>query len=145
MIFVPAAFTADGYFRTGDIGYVDPDGYLFIVDRKKDIIIRGGENISAKEVEDVLHGHPGIHEAAVVAIPHERLGEGICAYLVPADAGRALSLEEVASFADRAGLGRQKIPQRIELVTELPRTASGKVRKDILRRQLADPAGKGKR
>ncbi|MBP6700618.1 MAG: AMP-binding protein [Halioglobus sp.] len=129
---------ADGYFFTGDIGRRTPEDAILITDRKKDIIIRGGENISAKEVEDVLHGHPGIREAAVVAMPHERLGEGVCAYLVLTDANQALALEEVASFADRAGLARQKIPQRIELVTELPRTASGKVRKDILRRQLAD-------
>jgi acyl-CoA synthetase (AMP-forming)/AMP-acid ligase II len=135
------AHDADGFFRTGDIGRRTPEDAILITDRKKDIIIRGGENISAKEVEDVLHGHPEIREAAVVAMPHERLGEGVCAYLVLADASKALELEEVASFADKAGLARQKIPQRIEGVTELPRTASGKVRKDLLRHRLAGHTG----
>lgn len=132
------AHDRDGYFLTGDIGRITAEGAILITDRKKDIIIRGGENISAKEVEDVLHGHPGIREAAVVAMPHARLGEGVCAYLVPADANPALELTDVAAFADRAGLARQKIPQHIEIVTQLPRTASGKVRKDVLRRLLGE-------
>jgi acyl-CoA synthetase (AMP-forming)/AMP-acid ligase II len=132
------AHDSDGFFLTGDIGHITPDNAILITDRKKDIIIRGGENISAKEVEDVLHDHPDIREVAIVAMPHERLGEGVCAYIVPVSKDCALDLAAVTGFADRAQLAKQKIPQHIELVTELPRTASGKVRKDVLRRQIRD-------
>ncbi len=132
------AHDSEGFFLTGDIGHVTPDNAILITDRKKDIIIRGGENISAKEVEDVLHGHPDIREAAVVAMPHERLGEGVCAYIIPMTEGSGLELQAVARFADEALLAKQKIPQHIEVVADLPRTASGKVRKDVLRRQIKD-------
>ena len=132
------AFTADRFFRTGDLGYLDEDGYLYIVDRKKDIIIRGGENLSAKEIEDALHQHPDIREAAVVSMPHERLGEGVCAFLILNEACANLSLVDVAAFTEEQHLARQKIPERIELVEDLPRTPSGKVRKDILRKQLRE-------
>jgi acyl-CoA synthetase len=132
------AHDSEGFFLTGDIGHVTADNAILITDRKKDIIIRGGENISAKEVEDVLHGHPDIREVAVVAMPHERLGEGVCAYIVPVTEDSALDLAAVSRFADEALLARQKIPQHIELVAQLPRTASGKVRKDVLRRQIRD-------
>jgi acyl-CoA synthetase len=127
-----------GFFLTGDIGLRTADDAILITDRKKDIIIRGGENISAKEVEDVLHDHPDIRECAVVAMPHSRLGEGVCAFVIPAHTEHAPDLGSVAEFADKAGLARQKIPQHLELVTELPRTASGKVRKDVLRRQIRE-------
>jgi len=132
------AHDAEGFFLTGDIGHVTPDNAILITDRKKDIIIRGGENISAKEIEDVLHDHPDIREVAVVAMPHERLGEGVCAYIVATSADSTLDLAAVARFADEAQLARQKIPQHIELVSALPRTASGKVRKDVLRRQIRE-------
>jgi acyl-CoA synthetase len=130
------AHDEDGFFLTGDIGHRTVDDAILITDRKKDIIIRGGENLSAKEIEDVLHDHSLIAEAAVVAMPHERLGEGVCAYIIALAGDDELDLAQVVEFADRAGLARQKIPQHIEWVTELPRTASGKVRKDILRKQL---------
>lgn len=135
-----AAHDSDGFFLTGDIGQRTADNAILITDRKKDIIIRGGENLSAKEIEDVLHDHPGVREAAVVAMPHERLGEGVCAYLIPAE-GSAPQLADVAAFADQAGLAKQKIPEHIELVDDLPRTASGKVRKDVLRRQISEALG----
>ncbi len=80
----------------------------------------------------------GIRIAAVVAMPHERLGEGVCAFLVPVDTSTELTMAEVASFADEAGLAKQKIPQHIEIVADLPRTASGKVRKDVLRKRIVD-------
>jgi len=131
------AHDSDGFFLTGDIGRRTADNAILITDRKKDIIIRGGENISAKDVEDVLHDHPDIREVAVVAMPHKRLGEGVCAYIVPESADSGLDLQTVAGFADRAGLARQKIPEHVEIVNELPRTASGKVRKDVLRRQIS--------
>ncbi|ARN75648.1 AMP-binding protein [Oceanicoccus sagamiensis] len=127
---------ADGYFLTGDIGVRTEDDAILITDRKKDIIIRGGENLSAKEIEDVLHDHPMIKEAAVVAMPHERLGEGVCAYLILEQAEASLELSEVAAFADSASLAKQKIPQHIQVVADLPRTASGKVRKDVLRKEI---------
>lgn len=124
------ALTADGYFRTGDIGFLTAQGAIVISGRKKDLIIRGGENISAREIEDVLHAHPAVREAAVVAMPHERLGEGVCAYVIlAADADAAL----LAAHVGASGLARQKIPERFCFVDELPRTASGKIRKDQLR------------
>ena len=132
-----AAHDADGYFLTGDIGHRTADNAILITDRKKDIIIRGGENLSAKEIEDVLHDHPMIREAAVVAMPHQRLGEGVCAFIIPLEGGDGLDLADVAEFADKAALAKQKIPEHIELVEDLPRTASGKVRKDVLRKRLA--------
>ena len=131
------AFTySDGFFLTGDIGFVTEGNAIVITDRKKDIIIRGGENISAKEVEDVLHGHPLIREAAVVSMPHERLGEGVFAYLLLDNETDLLTLADVASFAEQAKLARQKIPEAIEVLSDFPRTPSGKVRKDRLRARL---------
>jgi acyl-CoA synthetase len=132
------AHTADGFFLTGDIGHITPQGAVLITDRKKDIIIRGGENLSAKEIEDALHHHAAIREVAVVSMPHERLGEGVCAVVILAEGHSQLSLEELARFTDEQGLARQKIPERVVLVDDLPRTPSGKVRKDVLRQQLKE-------
>ena len=126
------AITGDGYFRTGDIGCITPDGALLITGRKKDLIIRGGENISAKEIEDVLHTHPAVQEATVVAMPHARLGEGICAYVIPRDAAAADGAA-LAAHVEASGLAKQKIPEHFEFVVDFPRTASGKIRKDLLR------------
>ena len=128
-----AAITASGYFRTGDIGHLTPEGALVITGRKKDLIIRGGENISAKEIEDVLQAHSAVREAAVVAMPHVRLGEGICAYVVLSGSATA---DDLAAHVLAAGLARQKCPERFEFVADLPRTASGKVRKDLLREDI---------
>jgi acyl-CoA synthetase (AMP-forming)/AMP-acid ligase II len=127
------AITADGYFRTGDIGCITPEGAILITGRKKDLIIRGGENISAKEIEEVLHTYPAVREATVIAMPHERLGEGVCAYVIlngEADAA-ALAAHVLAS-----GLAKQKTPERFEFVEDFPRTASGKIRKDVLRAEI---------
>lgn len=124
------AISADGYFRTGDIGCVTPEGAILITGRKKDLIIRGGENISAKEIEDVLHTHPAVQEATVVAMPHERLGEGVCAYVILKGDADAATL---AAHVQASGLAKQKIPERFEFVADFPRTASGKIRKDVLR------------
>ncbi len=125
------AITTDGYFRTGDLGVRSPDGAITITGRKKDLIIRGGENISATEIEDVLHGHPQVREAAVVAMPHARLGEGVCAYILAQDAPP--SAQDLAAHVAASGLAKQKIPERFEFREDFPRTASGKVRKDQLR------------
>lgn len=129
------AITADGFFRTGDLGIRTADGALTITGRKKDLIIRGGENISAKEIEDVLHAHPAVREASVVAMPHARLGEGVCAYVI-LRGGETASAEALAAHVGASGLAKQKIPERFELVEDLPRTASGKVRKDLLRADI---------
>jgi acyl-CoA synthetase (AMP-forming)/AMP-acid ligase II len=134
------SFDADGYFRTGDLGrYVNGD-YLCVSGRKKDLIIRGGENISPKEIEDVLHTHPAIKEAAVVAMPHERLGEGVCAFVIP-QPGHAIDVASAAVWLERAGLARQKFPERVEQVEDFPRTASGKVQKNVLRECIASKIG----
>jgi len=132
-----AAFTADGYFKTGDIGKLLPTQAVVITDRKKDIIIRGGENISAREVEEAILQHPSVREAAVVAAPHQRLGEGIAAFVILHE-GATLSLDQLTASLDRIGLAKQKWPQHLEPVGQLPKTASGKVQKEILRRQLKD-------
>ncbi|NHN39248.1 AMP-binding protein [Pseudomaricurvus alcaniphilus] len=129
------AVDANGYFHTGDIGHITPERAIVITDRKKDIIIRGGENLSAREIEDVLHQHELINEVAVVSMPHERLGEGVCAFVVTRDQA-PLSLAQLRPFLEQRGLARQKWPERVEQVEELQKTASGKVRKDILRQQI---------
>jgi acyl-CoA synthetase (AMP-forming)/AMP-acid ligase II len=128
------AITADGFFRTGDLGVRTAQGAITVTGRKKDLIIRGGENISAKEIEDVLHMHPQVREAAVVSMPHERLGEGVCAFLVT-DGEEPLT-SALADHVAASGLARQKIPERFEFRSELPRTASGKIRKDVLRSEV---------
>jgi acyl-CoA synthetase (AMP-forming)/AMP-acid ligase II len=128
------AITGDGYFRTGDLGVRSADGAITITGRKKDLIIRGGENISAKEIEDVLHAHPHVREASVVAMPHPRLGEGVCAYIIAE--GEAPPPETLAAHVAGSGLARQKIPERFEYREDFPRTASGKVRKDMLRADI---------
>ena len=129
------ASMADGWFRTGDIGRLDTEGYLTITDRKKDIIVRGGENISSKEVEDVLASHPSIAEAAAVGAADDTYGERVCAFVV-VNAGTQFGLDDAARHFADCGLARQKTPERIVLVPELPRTASGKVQKHLLRAQL---------
>jgi len=128
-----ASFDTEGYFRTGDIGTVTEDGLLTITGRKKDVIIRGGENISAKEIEDVLHEHSAVYEVAVVAMPHVRLGEAICAFIVPRSDDRP-DREMLSAYLNVRGLARQKWPERVEYIEALPKTASGKVQKYELRR-----------
>jgi acyl-CoA synthetase (AMP-forming)/AMP-acid ligase II len=128
------AISTDGFFRTGDLGVRTPQGAIRVTGRKKDLIIRGGENISAKEIEDVLHAHPDVREVAVVSMPHERLGEGVCAFVVTQS--DTLSAGALADHVAASGLARQKIPERFEFRDELPRTASGKIRKDVLRSEV---------
>jgi non-ribosomal peptide synthetase component E (peptide arylation enzyme) len=130
------SFDSGGWFATGDVGVLDRDGYLAIVDRKKDIIIRGGENISALEVEELLLRMPGIAEVAVVAAPDARLGEHACVFvrLRPGQAQPTLDL--MRAHLDRAGLARQKWPEELRTVEDFPRTASGKIQKFALRGRL---------
>jgi acyl-CoA synthetase (AMP-forming)/AMP-acid ligase II len=127
------AFDRDGFFRSGDLGCLDADGCLEITGRLKDIIIRNGENISAKQIEDLLFAHPDVKEAAVIGLPDPRTGERACAVIVPKDAARAVTLDEVARHCRAAGLPIQKVPEQIELVAELPRNATGKILKHELR------------
>jgi acyl-CoA synthetase (AMP-forming)/AMP-acid ligase II len=133
-----ATFSADGWFMTGDIGVLDDDGFLAITDRKKDIIIRGGENVSAQEVEELLLRMPGVAEVAVVAAPDARLGEVGCAFFRMHPDAVTPSLDDVRATLDRAGLARQKWPEHVRSVDEFPRTASGKVQKFVLRQELRD-------
>jgi acyl-CoA synthetase (AMP-forming)/AMP-acid ligase II len=129
-----AAFDDDGWYRTGDVGVIDEDGYLTITDRKKDIIIRGGENVSALEIEEVVLRIDGVLECAVVAAPDARLGEHACAFV----RGRALALEDVQVAMRDAGLARQKWPEEVRPLEDFPRTASGKIQKFVLRQQLRE-------
>lgn len=131
-------FDGEGWYRTGDIGTVDPDGYLTITDRISDIIIRGGENISAQEVEDLLLAMAEVLEVAVVAEPDERLGERAVAIMRTAIGVPGPSLEEVRQHLASAGLAKQKWPESIRTVTGFPRTPSGKIQKFQLRKQLRE-------
>jgi acyl-CoA synthetase len=131
-----AAVDAEGWFRTGDVGVLDPEGYLTITDRVKDIIIRGGENVSAAEVEQLLAHMDGVAEVAVVAAPDEKFGEHGCAFFRMQAGTVAPDLEAVRTHLAAAGLARQKWPEEIRSVDELPRTPSGKVQKFVLRDRL---------
>jgi cyclohexanecarboxylate-CoA ligase len=127
-----SAFTDDGWFRTGDLGRIDAEGHLEITGRKKDIIIRGGENLSAKEVEDHLFAHPGVAEVAVVGSPDPVLGERVCAVIVP-EPGATLELAELIEWLLERKIAKQKLPESLIVLDQMPRTASGKIQKFRLR------------
>jgi acyl-CoA synthetase len=131
-------FDAEGWYRTGDIGTLDDDGYLTITDRLSDVIIRGGENISAQEIEELMLGMDPIAEVNVVAAPDQRLGERAAAVVRLRDGRSVPSLAEVGAHLEAAGLARQKWPESIHTVAEFPRTPSGKVQKFVLRQQLRE-------
>jgi len=128
-----AAFDANGFFHSGDLGRLDAGGNVVITGRVKDIIIRKGENISAKQVEDLLYAHHKIVDAAVIGLPDRERGELCCAVVVPADPSLPLSLRELGEYLRAEGLAIQKVPERLEVVSELPRNPSGKVLKYQLR------------
>ena len=131
------AFDEDGWYRTGDVGVLDDDGYLTITDRKADVIIRGGENISALEVEEVLLQMPAVAEAVVVSAPDARLGERAAAVLRLKPGLSMPTLEEVREHFKRAGVATQKWPEELHEVDDFPRTASGKVQKFLVRQNIA--------
>jgi malonyl-CoA/methylmalonyl-CoA synthetase len=127
-------FTADGYFRTGDIGRLDSDGYLFISGRARDLIISGGLNVYPKEIEDVIDALPGVEESAVIGLPHADLGEAVTAVVV---GSRAAPSEADIIAAVREKLAGFKVPKRVIFVDDLPRNAMGKVQKSVLRGKYA--------
>jgi cyclohexanecarboxylate-CoA ligase len=128
------AFTSDGFFRTGDLASFDATGHVVIEGREKDIIIRNGENISAREVEDHLFNHDAVEDVAVVAVPDPQTGERACAVIVSSDP--KLRLADLQAFLEQRGVAKQKWPERVELTELLPRTASGKIQKFLIRASL---------
>ena len=126
----------EGWYYSGDLCRMDEAGYIKITGRKKDIIVRGGENISSREVEDILLQHPKIHDACVVAMSDERLGERSCAYVVLKAPHHSLSLEEVVAFFSRKRVAKYKYPEHIVVIEKLPRTTSGKIQKFLLRKDI---------
>jgi long-chain acyl-CoA synthetase len=123
---------AGGWFHTGDLGYVDEEGYFFIVDRKKDLIIRGGYNVYPREVEEVLYTHPSVAEAAVVGVPHQQLGEDVKAF-IELKPGLAATEQEMIAFA-KERLAAYKYPRSVEFRAQLPKGATGKILKEDLGR-----------
>lgn len=132
--YVDEALTAEvlddaGWFYTGDLGAIDDKGYVTITGRRKDIINRGGEKFSARQIEDVLSRHPSVAEVAVVGVPGGRLGERVCAAIVPRRGGAGAEPDDLRAFLEAQRIARQKIPEEIRIVDELPRTAAGKIQK----------------
>jgi cyclohexanecarboxylate-CoA ligase len=130
-------FTPDGYSRSGDLGFMDSGGYVRVTGRLKDIVIRGGLNISARELEDLLLAHPAVDTIAVVGMPDERLGEKVCAYVVPVPGQPGPSLGDITKYLRERKVATPKLPERLELVDALPMTATGKVQKHVLREDIA--------
>jgi acyl-CoA synthetase (AMP-forming)/AMP-acid ligase II len=136
------AFDDDGWFRTGDLGRLRPDGHVQLTGRLKDVIIRKGENISAKEIEDLLYTHPAVADVAVFGVPDLERGEMVCA-VAECKPGADLSFDEMVGFLKGAGLMMQKIPERLEVRSGLPRNATGKILKKDLRKEYAEGASAG--
>ncbi|MCC6383452.1 MAG: AMP-binding protein [Dehalococcoidia bacterium] len=131
------AFTPDGFYRTGDVVYQDAHGNLIVAGRKKDMINRGGEKISAEEVENLILAHPAVQNVAVVAMPDPLLGERACAYVI-LHPGATLSLPELVAFLGERQIARFKLPERLEVVEQFPLTTVGKISKKDLRADIAD-------
>ena len=132
-----AAIDDDGWHHCGDLGRLDADGYLRITGRLKDIIIRGGQNLSAREIEEHLITHPRVRDAAVVAYPDARLGEKVCAYLI-LEPGSSLTVETIRDYlVGTRDVAIQKVPERVVVVDDFPTTASGKIQKYLLRQRAA--------
>jgi acyl-CoA synthetase (AMP-forming)/AMP-acid ligase II len=125
----------DGWFHTGDVGYVDEEGFVHVVDRVKDVVIRGGENVYCVEVESVLHEHPAVSRVTVVGIDERAMGERVCAVVVPRP-GVTVTLDDLRAFA-APRLAAFKCPEALVVLDELPETATGKVAKNTVRDQVA--------
>lgn len=123
----------DGWFRTGDLGRVDDDGYVRIMGRSKDLVIRGGENIPIIEIENLLLDHPDVSDVIIVGVPHDRLGEQCHAVIVPRSPGHELSLEDVAGYLAKLEVTKQYWPEIISMADHLPRTSSGKIQRFVVR------------
>jgi cyclohexanecarboxylate-CoA ligase len=134
------AFDDEGYFRTGDLGRLRADGHLVLTGRLKDVIVRKGENISAKEIEDLLYTHPHVAEVAVIGLPDAARGELVCAVVQETPGAPGLTLADVVAFCKDHGLMTQKIPERLELRDDMPRAGTGKIVKKTLRQLYADGA-----
>lgn len=130
----------EGWFDTGDMAYMDEDGYIRIDGRTKDIIIRGGENVPVVEIESILYGHPRVADVAVVGYPDKRMGERGCAFLVLKE-GEAFSMDELQEWMGKSGAAKQYWPEAIEIIGVMPRTASGKIQKFVLREKAAKYSG----
>ncbi len=131
------AFDADGYFRTGDLGRLRADGHLVVTGRLKDVIVRKGENISAKEIEDLLYSHPRVQDVAVIGLPDPERGERVCAVVLTVAGEAPLGFDELTAFCRDAGLMTQKVPEQLELRDDMPRAATGKIVKSTLRDEYA--------
>jgi len=130
------AFDEEGFFRTGDLGVLDDEGYVVVTGRLKDVIIRHGENISAKEVEDLLYQHPSVADVAVVGLPDTRTGERACAVISLRPESESLGLVDLRTFLEGKGLRTQAVPEQLEIVETVPRNPAGKILKHKLREQL---------
>jgi cyclohexanecarboxylate-CoA ligase len=133
-----AAFDENGYFHTGDLGYLDAEGYCVVTGRLKDVIIRKGENIPAKEVEDLLYQHPNIADVAVIGLPDKKSGERCCAVVQSKDPSDPIGFEEMQTFLRSKQLMVQKIPEQLELIDTIPRNPTGKILKHELRDRYSD-------
>jgi malonyl-CoA/methylmalonyl-CoA synthetase len=130
-------FTADGWFKTGDVGKIDADGYVTIVGRSKDLIISGGYNVYPKEVEAVIDAMDGVLESAVIGVPHADFGEAVVAVVVP-DRASATTVSEAGIIASlKQSIANFKVPKQVHIVDELPRNTMGKVQKNLLRSRFA--------
>ena len=132
------AFDEHGYFRTGDLGVIDEDGYVVISGRLKDVIIRHGENISAKEVEDILFQHQSVQDVAVIGLKDNVTGERACAVIALNEKAAPLTIEEMKTYLDECGLRKNAIPEQLEIVDNIPRNPSGKITKNVLQDRFKD-------
>lgn len=126
------AFDDDGYFRTGDLGRLDENGNVIITGRVKDVIIRKGENVSAKEVEDLLYTHPAVGDVAVIGLPDPDSGERVCAVVQTAEGSDPMTFESMVAHLKDAGLMTQKLPEQLEFIDTIPLNPAGKVLKHVL-------------
>jgi 2,3-dihydroxybenzoate-AMP ligase len=137
------SFTEDGFFRTGDLATIDDRGNVKITGRIKDIIIRGGENITASDVEGLIAAHPDVEDVAVVGMPDKELGERVCAYIRLKVKTKKFGLDELSSFMRNKGASNPLIPEKIEFLDEIPLTKVGKADKNALRKDIRNRLGRG--